>query len=131
MTQEQFFQTIGIYIVANILLFVVERKTSARKDIHRILSVADNLAFALILGYGLYRVNHLFVILVAVVLLIAYPLAWGVNEELSDEEAASLVWLRSSVPLSDEMSGRIKLAFIHLATFPFYYLLKSWRKDKP
>ncbi len=96
--------------------------------LHKILSFIDNIIFILIVGYGFYRANPLFVILVPCVLLIVYPLSWGLNKELSDDDVASVVSLRSPFPLRDESRKKIKVGFAHFGTFPFYYLLDSWKK---
>lgn len=73
--------------------------------------------------------NPYIVILLPCILLIVYPISWGFNRELSDEDVASMVYLRSPVPIKSEDSMKIKLAFAHFITFPFYYLLDSWQKD--
>jgi len=55
-----------------------------------------------------------------------YPIAWGLNRELSDEELDSVVILKSPFPIKQENRIKLKIVFIHFATFPFYYLLDSW-----
>lgn len=96
--------------------------------LHKIVSIIDNIIFILIVGYGFYRTNPLFIILVPCVLLIVYPVSWGLNKELSDDDVASVVILRSPFPCREESRKKIKLGFAHFGTFPFYYLLDSWKK---
>ena len=110
------------------ILFILYKFTSKIRILHKILSIIDNLIFILIVGYGFYRANPLFVILVPCVLLIAYPLSWGLNKELSDDDVASVVILRSPFPWREESRKKIKVGFAHFGTFPFYYLLDSWKK---
>ena len=95
---------------------------------HRIISIIDNLLFVLILGYVFYITNPLLVILLPCVLLVAYPISWGLNRELTDEELASLVTLKCPFPFKEENIIKQKVAFAHFAFFPFYYLLDSWSK---
>lgn len=42
-----------------------------------------------LLGYGFYQWNPWLIILVPCVLLVIYPIAWGMNEELTDDECAT------------------------------------------
>lgn len=126
---EKFMGLVFIYIVLNIILFAIYKLTEKHKIVHRIISTIDNLLFCGLAGYGLYQANPYFVILLPCIILIVYPISWGLNRELSDEDVASMVYLRSLVPIKSEDSMKIKLAFAHFITFPFYYLLDSWQKD--
>ena len=129
MSEDTFVSIIMLYVLLNLILFILYKFTNKMKILHRILSIIDNLLFILILGYGFYRGNPLFVIFVPCVLLIAYPLSWGLNKELSDDDVASVVNLRSPFPLEEKSRKNVKLGFVHFGTFPFYYLLDSWKKE--
>ena len=116
------------YVILNLLLFILYKFTKKLKTMHRIISIVDNLLFVLILGYGFYITNPLLVILLPCVLLVAYPISWGLNRELTDEELASLVTLKCPFPFKEKNIIKQKVAFAHFAFFPFYYLLDSWSK---
>ena len=126
MSEEKFTSMIFLYVFVNLVLFILYRFTQRFKIVHRFLSLIDNLIFCLLLGYGFYRANRLYILLVPSVLLIVYPIAWGLNRELSDEELDSVVILKSPFPIKQENRIKLKIVFIHFATFPFYYLLDSW-----
>ena len=87
MTTETFSHLIFAYVVLNIVLFVLFMFTKRIKIMHRIFSLIDNLLLAALFAYGFWRINHLLVILVPCIFLVVYPIAWGLNEELSDEDA--------------------------------------------
>ena len=127
MSEEKFTSMIFLYVFVNLVLFILYRFTQRFKIVHRFLSLIDNLIFCLLLGYGFYRANRLYILLVPSVLLIVYPISWGLNRELSDEELDSIVILKSPFPIKQENRIKLKIVFIHFATFPFYYLLDSWR----
>ncbi|MBQ2464155.1 MAG: hypothetical protein II507_04115 [Treponema sp.] len=116
------------YVILNLLLFILYKFTKKLKKLHRIISIVDNLLFVLILGYGFYITNPLLVILLPCVLLVAYPISWGLNRELTDEELASLVTLKCPFPFKEKNIIKQKVAFAHFVFFPFYYLLDSWSK---
>jgi hypothetical protein len=126
MSEEKFTSMIFLYVFVNLVLFILYRFTQRFKIVHRFLSLIDNLIFCLLLGYGFYRANRLYILLVPSVLLIVYPISWGLNRELSDEELDSVVILKSPFPIKQENRIKLKIVFIHFATFPFYYLLDSW-----
>jgi len=126
MTEEKFTSLIFLYALVNFILFILYRFTKRFKIVHRFLALIDNLIFCLLLGYGLYRANRLFVLLVPSVLLIVYPISWGLNRELSDEDLDSVVILKSPFPIKQENRIKLKVIFTNFATFPFYYLLDSW-----
>lgn len=126
MSEEKFTSMIFLYVFVNLVLFILYRFTQRFKIVHRFLSLIDNLIFCLLLGYGFYRANRLYILLVPIVLLIVYPISWGLNRELSDEELDSVVILKSPFPIKQENRIKLKIVFIHFATFPFYYLLDSW-----
>ena len=128
MTEDTFFSIIILYVLLNLILFILYKITNKLRILHKIVSIIDNIIFIFIVGYGFYRVNPLLVILVPSILLIAYPLSWGLNKELSDDDVASVVILRSPFPWKDESRKKVKLGFAHFVTFPFYYLLDSWKK---
>ena len=126
MSEEKFTSMIFLYVFVNLVLFILYRFTQRFKIVHRFLSLIDNLIFCLLLGYGFYRANRLYILLVPSVLLIVYPISWGLNRELSDEELDSVVILKSPFPIKQENRIKLKIVFIHFATFPFYYLFDSW-----
>lgn len=126
MSEEKFTSMIFLYVFVNLVLFILYRFTQRFKIVHRFLSLIDNLIFCLLLGYGFYRANRLYILLVPSVLLIVYPISWGLNRELSDEELDSVVILKSPFPIKQENRIKLKVTFAHFATFPFYYLLDSW-----
>ena len=126
MSEEKFTSMIFLYVFVNLVLFILYRFTQRFKIVHRFLSLMDNLIFCLLLGYGFYRANRLYILLVPIVLLIVYPISWGLNRELSDEELDSVVILKSPFPTKQENRIKLKVTFAKFATFPFYYLLDSW-----
>lgn len=128
MSEDTFFTIIILYVLLNLILFILYKFTNKMRILHKIVSIIDNIIFILIVGYGFYRTNPLFIILVPCVLLIVYPVSWGLNKELSDDDVASVVILRSPFPWREESRKKIKLGFAHFGTFPFYYLLDSWKK---
>ena len=128
MLREIFEEAIFIYAIINIILFIVYKFTMKNKILHRILSVINTIGLCLLLGYGFYKIQPLFVIFVPIVFLIELPISWGLNKELTDEEASSLVILKGFTPLNEENKVKLKLGFIHFITFPFFYLLDSWSK---
>lgn len=128
MSEDTFFTIIILYVLLNLMLFILYKFTNKMRILHKIVSIIDNIIFILIVGYGFYRTNPLFIILVPCVLLIVYPVSWGLNKELSDDDVASVVILRSPFPWREESRKKIKLGFAHFGTFPFYYLLDSWKK---
>ncbi len=128
MPEDTFFSIIILYVLLNLILFILYKITNKLRILHKIVSIIDNIIFIFIVGYGFYRLNPLLVILVPCVLLIVYPVSWGLNKELSDDDVASVVILRSPFPLSEESRKKLKLGFAHFGTFPFYYLLDSWKK---
>lgn len=126
MSEEKFTSMIFLYVFVNLVLFILYRFTQRFKIVHRFLSLIDNLIFCLLLGYGFYRANRLFILLVPSVLLIVYPISWGLNRELSDEDLDSVVILKPLFPIKQENRIKLKVTFANFATFPFYYLLDSW-----
>ena len=126
MSEEKFTSMIFLYVFVNLVLFILYRFTQRFKIVHRFLSLIDNLIFCLLLGYGFYRATRLYILLVPSVLLIVYPISWGLNRELSDEELDSVVILKSPFPIKQENRIKLKVTFAKFATFPFYYLLDSW-----
>lgn len=128
MTDKIFFCIVLSYIIMNFILFKSHKYTLKYKKTHRVISVIDNLLFVVLLGYGFYQWNPWLIILVPCVLLVIYPIAWGMNEELTDDEVASLVIFRSSFLVNKALRQKLKLGFAYFATFPFYYLLCSWKK---
>lgn len=98
MSEDTFFTIIILYVLLNLMLFILYKFTNKMRILHKIVSIIDNIIFILIVGYGFYRTNPLFIILVPCVLLIVYPVSWGLNKELSDDDVASVVILRSPFP---------------------------------
>ena len=86
MSEEKILFISFVYILLNLVLFILYKFTKRLKILHKVMSVIDNLIFILFLGYLFYRANPLLVILVPCVLLIVYPVTWGLNKEISDEE---------------------------------------------
>ena len=128
MTDKIFFCIVLSYIIMNFILFKSHKYTLKYKKTHRVISVIDNLLFVVLLGYGFYQWNPWLIILVPCVLLVIYPIAWGMNEELTDDEVASIVISTSSFLVNEALRRKLKLNFAYVATFPFYYLLHSWKK---
>lgn len=128
MTDETFFVIVFSYVLINIVLFISHKYTRKYKKTHRVISVIDNLLFVVLLEYGFYQWNPWLIILVPCVLLVIYPIAWGMNEELTDDEVASIVISTSSFLVNEALRRKLKLYFAYVATFPFYYLLHSWKK---
>ncbi len=128
MTEETFGLLIFLYIVVNMFFFIVYKFTRENKILHRILSIINTIGLSLLLGYGFYKIQPMFVILVPVVFFIELPISWGLNKELSDEEVASLVITKGFTLLPKESKAKLSLVFIHFITFPFFYLLDSWSK---
>ena len=128
MTDKIFFCIVLSYIIMNFILFKRHKYTLKYKKTHRVISVIDNLLFVVLLGYGFYQWNPWLIILVPCVLLVIYPIAWGMNEELTDDEVASIVISTSSFLVNEALRQKLKLGFAYVATFPFYYLLCSWKK---
>ena len=126
MSEDTFFTIIILYVLLNLMLFILYKFTNKMRILHKIVSIIDNIIFILIVGYGFYRTNPLFIILVPCVLLIVYPVSWGLNKELSDDDVASVVILRSPFPWREESRKKIKLGFAHFGT----WLLPSISKDK-
>lgn len=127
MPREIFEKAIFIYAIINIILFTVYKFTMKNKIMHRILSIINTIGLCLLLGYGFYKIQPLFVIFVPIVFLIELPISWGLNKELTDEEASSLEITKGFAPLN-EKKLKMKVEFIHFVTFPFFYLLDSWSK---
>ena len=129
MSEEKFLLVITLYVFFNFVLFFIYKLTKKLKVMHKIMSIVDNLIFVFILGYGFYKLNPLFIFIVPCVLLLVYPISWGLNKELTDEDLSSLANLKSPFPISEENRIKIKVEFVHFFTFPFFFLLDSWRKD--
>jgi hypothetical protein len=88
---------------------------------HRVISTIDNVLFTAIVSFSFYQIEPLFIIFSPIILLIACPISYGINEELSKEEKAVLV--------TGGLPSSIKIIFIEIVTFPFYYLIKSWKRN--
>lgn len=128
MSDEKIINIILLYVFINLILFILYKLTKTKKILHKILSIIDNLCLIVIAGYGFYRINPMMVVLVPCILLIVYPLSWGLNKELSDEDL-SFAKFNPPFPLKKETRIKAKAEFVHFATFPFYYLLASWEKN--
>ena len=74
MLEEKFELLILFYILLNILFFIVYKFTMKNKILHRILSVINTIGLCLLLGYGFYKIQPLFVIFVPIVFLIELPI---------------------------------------------------------
>ncbi len=110
-----------LYIIGNIPLVFIFRKTTSMLVMHRVISTVDILLFTAIVSVSFYQIEPLFVIFSPIILLIACPISYGINEELSKEDKAVLVI--GGLPSS------IKIIFIEIVTFPFYYFVKSWKRN--
>lgn len=111
MTDKIFFCIVLSYIIMNFILFKSHKYTQKYKKTHRVISVIDNLLFVVLLGYGFYQWNPWLIILVPCVLLVIYPIAWGMNEELTDDEVASIVISTSSFLVNEALRRKLKLYF--------------------
>lgn len=110
---------IWLYIIGNIPLVFIFRKTTSMLVMHRIISTVDILLFTTIVSVSFYKIEPFFVIFSPIILLIACPISYGINAELSKEEKVVLV--------TGGLPSSIKIVFIEIVTFPFYYFVKSWK----
>lgn len=107
------------FIIINIPIMFIFEKTKAKIVLHRFVSTFDILCFTLLAMFLLYEIEPTYIIFSPIILLIACPLSYGINEELSEEDKAILV--TGGLPTS------LKIIFIKVVTFPFYYFVKSWK----
>jgi len=112
---------IWLYFIGNIPLLFIFRKTTSMLVMHRIVSTVDISLFTAIISLSFYQIETLFVIFSPIILLIACPISYGINEELSKEDKAVLV--------TGVLPSAIKIIFIEIVTFPFYYFVKSWKPE--
>jgi len=112
---------IWLYFIGNIPLLFIFRKTTSMLVMHRIVSTVDISLFTAIISLSFYQIETLFVIFSPIILLIACPISYGINEELSKEDKAVLV--------TGVLPSAIKIIFIEIVTFPFYYFVKSWKRN--
>lgn len=120
-------------IVAGIFCFAFWNRTKESLSrlcilAHRTLSIVLNLSFIAAAVLGLWGINHYLVILVPCVMLILYPLWWGLNTELTEEEQASLVVTRGFLFRPSE---KFRALFLRLFTFVPYYLIAAWKQKIP
>jgi len=125
---EQIFAIVMVILLLNIPIFIFWRKTKDSKDhaviiAHRIISTLENLALVTIIPLALWKQNHYLVLLVPCLALIIYPLWWGINAELTDEEQAFLVAERGFRILNT----KAKSILVQFITFPPYYLIAAWK----
>ena len=116
------------YGALNLCLYIADTCAPFFKTFHKIASAVDNLLFIALLSYGLFTANKFLVLIVPCILLIVYPIAYGINTELSEDEKMHLVTFKTFIPLPCKIRKRLALAFLNIATFPFFYLIKSWKK---
>lgn len=128
MKEETICSIILVFIIINIILLILYRITKKVSNLHKILSLIDNLCFVIILGLGFYNINHLLIVLVPCVLLIVYPISWGLIKELSEKDRFFVVKFKTSVPITNEARKKVAIEFLNIVTFPFIYLLETWRK---
>ncbi|MBR4246203.1 MAG: hypothetical protein IKQ13_04305 [Treponema sp.] len=125
---EQIFAIVMVILLLNIPIFIFWRKTKDSKD-HaviialRIISTLENLVLVTIISLALWKENHYLVLLVPCLALIIYPLWWGINAELTDEERAFLVTERGFRILNT----KAKSILVQFITFPPYYLIAAWK----
>ena len=117
------------YISSNIVLYVIAKNTSRFNLLHRILSIANTFALWGITCGTVYLMKPILVVVAAIVLLFEYPIIWGIRTELTEDEAESLVIMRGGFFLPEKLRRKIKLLFLEIVTFPFFYLMKSWKKS--
>ncbi len=117
----------GLFLifVLNIPIFIFWNKTKDKVSkplsvVHKIIATLDNAALISLLAVGFWKENHYFIILVPCVLLILYPISWGLNTELSDEDRAAL--------LSGLLTTKGKSTVVHFFYFIPYYLIAAWKK---
>ena len=125
---EQIFAIVMVILLLNIPIFIFWRKTKDSKDhaviiAHRIISTLENLVLVTIISLALWKENHYLVLLVPCLALIIYPLWWGINAELTDEERAFLVTERGFRILNT----KAKSILVQFITFPPYYLIAAWK----
>ncbi len=125
---EQIATTVMIILLLNIPIFIFWRKTKDSKDhaviiAHRIISTLENLALVTIISLALWKENHYLVLLGPCLALIIYPLWWGINAELTDEERSFFVRERGFHILST----KAKSMLVQFITFPPYYLIAAWK----
>ena len=125
---EQIFAIVMVILLLNIPIFIFWRKTKDSKDhaviiTHRIISTLENLVLVTIISLALWKQNHYLVLLVPCIALIIYPIWWGINAELTDEERAFLVAERGFRILNT----KAKSILVQFITFPPYYLIAAWK----
>ncbi len=117
----------GIFaaIIFNIPLYAFFKKTFHKDSffiLHKVLSAIDILVFTLLVLNGLYKINPYFAFIAPMLVGYYCMLGYGLNEEISDAERASLV--------TPGMSQKMKMHFIEIVIFPGYYVVKSWKDLK-
>ena len=125
---EQIFAIVMVILLLNIPIFIFWRKTKDSKDhaviiAHRIISTLENLVLITSISLALWKANHYLVLLVPCLALIIYPLWWGINAELTDEERSFFVRERGFHILST----KAKSMLVQFITFPPYYLIAAWK----
>lgn len=121
----------GLFLifVLNIPIFIFWNKTKDKVSkplsvVHKIIATLDNAALISLLAVGLWKENHYFIILVPCVLLILYPISWGLNTELSDEDRAALLIEKPRGLLTTKGKSTV----VHFFYFIPYYLIAAWKK---
>ena len=117
------------FIIANVVLYFIEKATSRFVVFHRVVSIIDTIALFAIASVITFSIQPAFVVVVWIILAFEYPIVWGIRTELTKDEAASLVIIKSAFPISKELDKKIALAFLEIATFPLFYVMKSWSKN--
>ena len=125
---KQIATTVMIILLLNIPIFIFWRKTKDSKDhaviiAHRIISTVENLVLITSISLAIWKQNHYLVLLVPCIALIIYPLWWGINAELTDEERSFFVRERGFHILST----KAKSMLVQFITFPPYYLIAAWK----
>ncbi|MBR4386219.1 MAG: hypothetical protein IKP51_06835 [Treponema sp.] len=125
---KQIATTVMIILLLNIPIFIFWRKTKDSKDhaviiAHRIISTLENLVLITSILLAIWKENHYLVLLVPCIALIIYPLWWGINAELTDEERSFFVRERGFHILST----KAKSMLVQFITFPPYYLIAAWK----
>ena len=116
------------FIFANIILYFVEKLTGKFNTLHRTLSLIDTVFFIGLACLITYNRKPLFIAVVLPVLALEYPIVWGIRTELTKDEQSRLVCSRGflSFLLPYKLKTKIRLAFLEIITFPFFYVMKSW-----
>ena len=110
--------------------YFVEKLTGKFNTLHRTVSLIDTVFFIGLACLITYNRKPLFIAVVLPLLALEYPIVWGIRTELTKDEQSHLVCSRGflSFFLPYKLKTKIRLAFLEIITFPFFYVMKSWSK---